>query len=395
MAEQNYEVRPIDGSLDQYVSLAGEALLSHEQHAWEMYVDRVGRENLRGVYRDDRLAGGMAFYRMGQYFGGNALDCAGFSGVAISPTERGNGAGGKLLKSVLGEIRDEGIPIASLYASTQSLYRGLGFEQAGTQTLYSIPLNSIACHDRELEIHRLTDPPLEKLNRIASVRAERGNGQLRRTTGLWKRLIDPYDQRGSITYLIGDFDAPEGYAIFRPGTREGGVPQPLISTDVVANTPAALRRLLTLIRDHRSMCDSFEWYGAPNDSLHYFADEQWLTVKHFVRWMLRIVDLPAALTGRGYAPSLEGELHFKIEDTVLPENSGSWKLVLNDGKASVEPGGRGDLAMDIQTLAPMFSSLYSATELAQLGKLRSNSPSQIDFATDVFAGPAPWVPELY
>ena len=37
--------------LDEYISLAGEALLCNEGHAWDMYVERIGRDNLRGFYR--------------------------------------------------------------------------------------------------------------------------------------------------------------------------------------------------------------------------------------------------------------------------------------------------------------------------------------------------------
>jgi predicted acetyltransferase len=212
---------------------------------------------------------------------------------------------------------------------------------------------------------------------------------------LWQRLLDPYDGRGSITYLIGNEDAPDGFAIFRPGTRDAGVPQALQSTDVAANTPAALQRLLTLIRDHRSMCDTFEWYGAPNDPLHFLADEQFLQIKHFMRWMLRIVSVEKALEQRGYPKDVQAQLHFEIEDPILNENTGRWLLNINQGTASVEPGGEGHLRINIQALAPLFSSFYSAEELVTCGAIESSNNDQIQLATRVFSGPAPWLPEIF
>ncbi len=193
------------------------------------------------------------------------------------------------------ELHSEGLAIASLYASTQYLYRTVGFEQAGTQTNLSIPIASIHCNDRALQAHRFLSPPLGVLQRIAEARAEISNGNIQRTEGLWQRLLKPYDCSGTITYVIGDIDAAQGFAIFRSGARERSHPQPLISTDVVALTGAASRRLLTLVRDHRSMCDSFEWFGPPDDTLPLFANEQFVKVKAMMRWLLRIVSLPAAL----------------------------------------------------------------------------------------------------
>ncbi len=208
-------------------------------------------------------------------------------------------------------------------------------------------------------------------------------------------MLNPYDGRGSITYLLGELASPEGFAILRPGTREAGHPQPLTSSDVAANTPRTLRRLITLIRDHRSMCDSFEWFGSPSDPIHFLAEEQFVKVKHFMRWMLRIVDLPAALTARGYDHAVAGELHLQITDNLLSENAGRWILRVADGKAAVEPGGTGHVSMDMKFLAPLFSSFYSAEDLLRLGVVEASDAKQVALASRIFAGPAPWVPELY
>jgi predicted acetyltransferase len=108
---------------------------------------------------------------------------------------------------------------------------------------------SIAGEDRSLDIQRFVSPPIDTLDVVADARAAVTNGNLGRTDGLWQRLLNPYDGPGTTTYVLGDIDAPEGYAILRPGLIDGGVPQPLVSTDVAANTPRALRRLMTFQSD--------------------------------------------------------------------------------------------------------------------------------------------------
>ena len=230
---------------------------------------------------------------------------------------------------------------------------------------------------------------------MARIRAGRTNGNLSRTEGLWQRLLKPSGGGDTITYILGPMNKPAGYVILRTATREGGVPQPLVSTDLAVNSPPALQRLFALIHDHRSMCDSFQWYGPPQDPVIFFADEQWVSVTSCMRWMLRVIDLPAALSQRGYNPSFNGTLDFEIEDELLVENSGRWRLTIESGTATVGPGGEGKLRMNIRALAPLYSSYYRADQLAQLGVIRSSDDRQLTLATQAFAGDAPWLPELY
>lgn len=392
---RSFDVRPITESTEVYTSIAAESLLVNDPSTWQTYIDRIGPENLRGVYDGQRLAGGLAFYRMGQWFGGRELACAGVSGVAINAADRGSGACGQLLRSLLQELHAEGMPLASLYASAQRLYRSVGFEHAGTQTQYSLPIQSIGAGERSLTAHRFDAPPIDKLDQVARGRAEVTNGQVGRTEGLWQRILSPHGARGTVTYLIGDLDDPQGFAVFRTGGRDAGVPQPLISTDLAANTPAALHRLMTLVHDHRSMCDSLQWYGSPNDPIHFLAAEEWIKIGQFMRWMLRIVDLQAALNGRGYDPSAAGELHLEIDDPLLATNSGRWIVRVAEGKATVERGGKGSLAMNVRALAPLYSGLYSAGELVRHGAITATDEQQIALANRVFAGPAPWMVEIF
>lgn len=86
---------------------------------WETYVSNIGRSNFRVLRRDSRPVGALAVYRMGQWFGGRCLDCAGLAAVGIAPEHRSAGAAARLLTSTLTELHDEGIAVSTLYPSTQ------------------------------------------------------------------------------------------------------------------------------------------------------------------------------------------------------------------------------------------------------------------------------------
>ena len=85
-------------------------------------------------------AGGLALYRMGQWFGGRPVPLVGVGAVAIAPEHRGTGTAERLMEGTLRELRAEGIALSGLYPATQRLYRKGGYEQAGGRYHYSMPL---------------------------------------------------------------------------------------------------------------------------------------------------------------------------------------------------------------------------------------------------------------
>lgn len=395
MSSPRFHVVPLTADWERYHSIAGEALLNPDPEQWRLYVDRVGKENVRGVYRGSELLGGMAFYQMGQWFGGRLIPTAGFSGVAIQPAARGSGACRTMLTSVLQELHQAGTPLASLYASTQRLYRQLGFEQAGTLTQYSLPIASIGLIDRELPVTRFEQPPLDRLAQIAATRARSSNGNLQRTTGLWQRLLYPNDGATTTTYLLGDPSSPEGYCILKGGDRQAGVPQPLVATDLAVNHPAAARRLLTLVNDHRSMCDSFQWVGPLDDPLIVLAAEQRQSIVNQLRWLNRIIRFADAWQARGFPERVEAELHFDVIDELLSENAGRWRVEIGGGRARLSRGGKGSLRLGIGPCATLLTGFYSASQLRGLGWLETEDARQVADADVALCGPSPWMPEIF
>ncbi len=190
----SWTVAPVVEPFDEFASIAGESLQYYDREIWQTYIRRVGPENLRGVWDEKgRFAGGLAFYRMGQWYGGRKVPAAGVSGVAIDPAARGNGACKTLLVELLKELHREGIPLAALYASTQQLYRSVGFEQSGHNLTYSLPMNSLRRmeYKSQVLVERCTMPEFRRLEVAAELRAKRSNGNLQRTEGLWERIFEP------------------------------------------------------------------------------------------------------------------------------------------------------------------------------------------------------------
>lgn len=380
----------------EFASIAGEGLHFVDQPLWETYVERIGLENCRGIWEGERYVGGLAFYRMGQWYGGNLVGCAGVSGVSIDPSDRGSGACKTLLVDLLTELHAERMPLASLYASTQRLYRSVGFEQSGQSQTFNLPMSSIDLPDsaRELEVARTETPDLEQLSELARIRAKFSNGNIERTNGLWQRVLKPIGH-STTTYLIRNEGKLEGYAVLMHGRRAEGYPQALVASDWVATTPKSLQRLATLARDHRSMNDSFQWKGGPQDQLLLAANEQRLRVVGTERTLNRIVCFKEAIEARGYPKAIDVTLELQVGDPLFDDNAGNWLVQIKDGHATANKGGRGQLKVAISDLVPLYTSLNTAEQLKQVGRLESADSQQLEWLQLAFSGPSPWTSEMF
>ena len=216
--------------------------------AWETFPDRIGRENLRALTHDGRLIGGMGIYRTGLWFGGNCVPCGGVSLVGVSPEHRRRGAARFLMEQSLREMRDEGTPLAALYASAQGVYRAAGFEQAGSRCEYSLPLTMIGVQQRELPVRQVPVDSHEPFDGAVSVPLRATNGQLERTPGMWQRLLSLHEET-TYGYLVGEEGQEEGYLIYWQ-TGDRGTSARLEIRDWCALTAGAATRLWTFLADH-------------------------------------------------------------------------------------------------------------------------------------------------
>ena len=358
------------------------------------YARRIGVENFRVLRKGGRVIGGLAIYSMGQWFGGQCLDNAGIAAVGIAPEERAAGAATHLLTATLNELYEQGVPLSTLYPSTQQTYRKVGYEQAGSRYHYKLSLDSIGVKDRGASLHRIEDDEHERYHELARIRAKLTNGNLERNVAQWERIVTyPYGDSTVYRYLIGDAARPDGYLFYHQEANQHGSCD-LCVRDMAAVSPAASRGLWTFFSDHRSMAESVDWFGPAADPLLLLPRECKAQLLGNLRWMLRIIDIKKALCERVYPNEVGGELHFEIEDDVVRANKGRFILSVADGCGQVRAGGRGDLRAHIRGMSPLFSSFASPSQLRALGQIEA-SDQAIALATSLFAGPEPWMPDMF
>lgn len=342
----------------------------------------------RVLIEDGSLVGGLFVHPMDQCFGGRSVPMVGIGGVGMDPGARAAGGATHLMREVVRELHADGVAISTLFPATQPLYRRAGYELAGSHFRTKVNTDRLRTHDRELAIRRATEADQAAIDRLHVLDARENDGNIERSPMMWKRIREPFEGRVH-DFVIEGAEGLEGYLYYvsKPNARGH---QDLSISDVVVRTPAAARRALTFLLDHRSLVDSVSWRGHPAHPLLLQAREQRHDVRLWDTWMLRIVDVERALSLRGYPPNVDAEVHFEVTDDLIEANQGRFVLRVSNGEATVERGGEGRVALDVRLLAPLYSGFATAAQLRVAYGLRCPD-KETGRLTAVFGGSAPWM----
>lgn len=356
---------------------------------WSLYFSHIGFENFRVIRHAGQIIGGLGIYQMGQWFGGESVPTAGLAAVGIAPEHRGKGVAVELLSHTLKELSYQGIPLSTLYASTQRVYRKVGYEQAGVRCRLELPTEGIGMSERTQPMHPVASVCQEVFESLYRQQARQTNGNLERNQAIWGQVVQPPNAEVVYAYLVGEQSQPQGYIIFTQGQESQ-----MVIRDWAALTPGAAQRLWTFLADQSSMLKKVLWHGSTLDPLLLLLPEQNYQVTRLEHWLMRVVDVPKALSMRGYPIGIEAELHLAVQDELLYENNDRFVLIVSEGKGEVTRGGRGDLQLDVRGLAPLYTGLFTPQQLQFTGDIEATDDA-LATAAQLFVGAQPWMPDFF
>jgi predicted acetyltransferase len=359
---------------------------------WERYLNRIGAENFRVLRQGEKAIAGLAIYHMGQWYGSKIVSMAGIAAVGVPPEDRGKGAAYELLSYAIQELYNLGVPISALYPATQALYRKVGYEQGGSFCRWELSTASIQLQERHLPIYTVSPVNYTIFEDIYNQQAQVNNGNLVRHRAIWERVLEPPKEEAIYAYLIGSESEPEGYIIF---TQNREKQESAIEVrDWAILTASAAKRLWTFLADHRSQIDKISWRGSQFNPFMLLLPEQTAKIIDRMTWMLRIIDVPLALSKRGYPMGLEAELHLEVRDDLLAANNGKFCLRVSEGRSEVSQGGNGTLQLDIRGLASLYTGFLTPQQLQLLGYLNATQ-EDLETARLIFSGSHPWMGDFF
>jgi predicted acetyltransferase len=231
------------------------------------------------------------------------------------------------------------------------VYRRLGWEVAGAQHRVSVDTALLRrLGGRDVAVRPATADHAETIVGI-------GRAVHARTA-----VSGPLDHAGDdVTEALRDRDvftylADDGFVMY------GWHDADLLVHQLTAGSEETARALWSVVGSGSSVARAVHAHVAPRDPLHLLLGEGVRVGVEQVRWMLRVLDLRAAVAGRGFPPAVSGRAGLVVDDPLVPRNSGSWSLRVGGGTGEALPtDDGGGLRVGANGLALLFSGLPTPT----------------------------------
>lgn len=308
--------------------------------------------------------------------GGGSIGMWAISMVTVSGTHRRRGIARSLLEGELRAAASAGVPIAGLTASEATIYGRYGFGSAIPVARYAIdgrragwagptPPGRVEYVDRETlsaELGRVHD----RTRRLVPGRIEGWQGRWEGLSGAHVAVTERDKVRG--VHYLDESDEVRGVVAYTVTEKGDSFRFGLDVRLLVAETPDALAALWRFIVQHDLVDEVTADLRPLDDALPWLVADQRAVeqVVHDHGW-LRILDVPAALSGRTYSGSLD--LVLRVDDP-LGFAAGDWRVRADaDGMATVEvaAGRPVDATIGVSALSSLFLGGVRAGSLHAAG----------------------------
>jgi predicted acetyltransferase len=324
----------------------------------------------------DQLAGVYTSYDMALTVPGpldalNRAAMAGLSWVSVHPDHRRRGVLREMMTHHFAQLHGQGIALSGLHAAEVKIYGRFGY--------------GISSVELELELERgavFTAPVLEEAASRVTTRfvmadsddvaklvhelhlrcAERTMGAVTRSERMARPMFVDVPQarqgREPLQVLLASVDGqPTGYAVFsreqkwKDFNAKGTVGVRELAAGDAATLLALARRLVDF-----DLTTSITVYGRGTDDpmLWWVGGPRALVLKSFDSLWLRLVDVEAALTARGYSNACD--IVLDVVDPTCPWNQRAWRLTVDEsGVATCQPtGDDADVRLPVEALGAAF-----------------------------------------
>jgi len=361
-------------------------------------------DRMHAAFEDGKIVGGAGVYPLQMTVPGGPMQCAGVTIVGVLPTHRRRGILRRMMTAQLADVRERGEPIASLWASEDTIYGRYGYGAASRCLHVLFPRVSAelapGLPPREGQARLVEhEEAMHAFPRIYDRIGRRRAGFIRRSNDWWKsRTLDDNEWRrggaGPMNHVLVEIDGrPVGYAIYRIFQHQTEWKRTLRVQEALGLDPQATREVWRFLIGIDWM-DEIQMRLLPIDHelWHLVARPRLLGAKLFDALWVRPVDVGAALSGRSFAT--DGRLTLEIgSDPLFEENVGTWTVA--DGRVR-RSSRRPDVRLDIQALGSVFLGGFSFAELSRGERVEEAARGGLAradamFRTDV----APWCPEIF
>lgn len=337
------------------------------------FMSRYDHSNGYGFFYDDKLTSYIMVNKFKSEVFGHHVPMVGIGYVASYPEYRGQGHISKLMKEILNDLHDEGIPFTNLAPFSESFYRHYGFSNSIYQKEYRFSGGALRTFKllRTGQVIRGKWDDLMVQNGVIQLYERQLHTDDERNTVIreawwWNRMDTYYHNRNIAVYIDSD-GRPISYLIYRI---QGDV---FLADELYSITAKGLVSLLGFMGSHAGAIKKFSM-TLPEHSLigELFPEQNQLKISLHPYMMSRIVDFAKMITYM--RPLQEGTFNLEvISDNQCPWNIGVWQMTNKDGKVSCK---------QIEDGLVDFSGPITAWTQVLLGRLSMRDAVKLGLITD-------------
>jgi predicted acetyltransferase len=363
-------------------------------------------ERMHAAVEDDgSIVGGAGAFALRMTVpGGAQLPTAGITVVGVLPTHRRRGILRSMMRAQLDDLHERGEPLAALWASEETIYGRYGYGLASLNLQFDVDKSFSGFRPGVETAGRVRlvdfDAAARQLPPVYDALQQVTPGMYERSEAWWRnrQLVDPEGFRfggGPKQIAVLEVDGePQAYAIYRLHVSFGdlGPETKLRTIEVLATTPAATASIWRYLLDvdwTKTVSASLQpvdhplllLLARPNLAKPTLSDGLWV----------RLVDVGAALSGRGHAG--DGSVVLGIRDDFCPWNEGRWRL---EGGEATRTNDDADIALDVSDLGAVYLGGFTFRDLDRAGRLDVRTERAVYLADAIFrTDDAPWCPEIF
>lgn len=363
---------------------------------------RVSAETLGGrmvavVDDTDTILGAGRIRPFEQAWGGRHLRMGGVAGVYVEPSARGRGVATTLTRALVTRMSELGDVVSCLFPTTATLYRRSGYEVGGTRTRTTYAAHLLrdlgsaaagpAASTRGTRVRSAKPDDAQRLHDLArEAHARHGvSGPMVPSVAAFRGMLERDEL---IAYVLDD-----GFVVYDLSEASVAVEH------LVAATPGSALTLWGLVGSGSSAAPTVHTYLDPRDPVTLALGGLPATEVQQVPWMARVVDLTAAVAGRGFGPHTSVEASLVVDDADAPVNTGRWTLAVEGGRGTASrtddasTGTGGALRVDARGLSALWCG-WSVSRLRQAG-LATGGNADGDAALDAVFASSPYITEYF
>jgi predicted acetyltransferase len=338
------------------------------------------------------------------WIGGARLPMVGVATVANRLEARRRGYASQLCSAAIQQGYQQGYVVSILYPFRYNFYRKLGWGAIGEAIEYNFSPRSLPSFSTD-GVRRFQIADLFAIASCHQRFVEQGNCLAERTQPVWEQWQKDITAHKRIVMVYQPADKIHGYLSFRADADSHWLSQSLEIQEFVYTDATAYQALLGFLATLSDQFTNIRYRASRNEALHYLLtdprDQLQPTLpatlgsragQLITSYMLRVLDVAAALQARPNYQGLDGQINFCILDPQLPENNQTFGWQLTAGKPQVVLGGipqAPTLTLSIDLFSQLYTGAWRATQAAFGGLITLPQPELGQWLDRAFYLPAP------